>query len=49
MCEVGDEELSGIPPKVQQAVQKQWVHIGYYIDENGVKRKGTIRKEPWQR
>ena len=23
MCEVGDEELSGIPPKVQQAVQKQ--------------------------
>lgn len=49
MCEVGDEELSGIPPKVQQAVQKQWVDIGYYIDENGVKRKGTIRKEPWQR
>ena len=32
-----------------QPVQKQWVDIGYYTDENGVKRKGVIKKNPWQR
>ena len=49
MCEVADEELTGIPPKIVQQVQKQWVDIGYYTDENGIKRKGVIRKNPWQR
>ena len=48
-CEIADEELTGIPPKIVQQVQKQWVDIGYYTDENGIKRKGVIRKNPWQR
>jgi hypothetical protein len=48
MCEIADEELTGIPPRAVQPIQKQWVDIGYYTDENGVKRKGVIKKTPWQ-
>jgi hypothetical protein len=49
MCEVADEELTGIPPKIVQPIKKQWVDIGYYTDENGIKRKGVIKQNPWQR
>ena len=42
MAEVADEELSGIPPTVMNSVSRQWQDIGYYIDENGIKRRGVI-------
>ena len=45
----GDEELTGIPPKIVQPIKKQWVDIGYYTDENGIKRKGVIKQNPWRR
>jgi len=42
MAEIADEELSGITPTVVDSIKSQWKDIGYYIDENGYKRKGII-------
>lgn len=42
MAELADEDLSGVTPTTVQSVNSQWKDIGYYIDENGYKRKGII-------
>ena len=42
MCEIADEELTGIMPKVRNEISKEWRNIGYYTDENGYKRFGVI-------
>lgn len=45
MAELADEELSGIVPKKVENQDDEWYDIGYYIDENGYKRKGRIPKK----
>ena len=42
MCEIADEELSGITPSTVSNVSNEWQNFGYYTDENGIKRKGLI-------
>ena len=42
MCEMVDEELTGINPKVKNEVTKTWKDIGWYIDDRGYKRYGII-------
>lgn len=42
LAEIADEELNGITPSVINSVSKEWQDFGYYIDENGIKRKGLI-------
>ncbi len=42
LAEIADEELSGIVPTSASVVSKEWQDFGYYIDENGIKRKGII-------
>lgn len=42
MCEMADEELTGINPKVKNEVTKTWKDIGWYIDDRGYKRYGII-------
>lgn len=49
MIEIADEELTGLPPTVTRPVAKQWKDFGYYTDENGIKRRGVIKPNPWQR
>lgn len=44
MCEVGDEELSDIIPKVNIQEKKEFRDIGYYKDEKGYTRYGIIPK-----
>lgn len=44
MAELADEELQGIVPrKVEQEVVDE-EEVGYYVDENGIKRWGVIPK-----
>ena len=45
MALLADEELSGIVPKRIENQDEEWYDIGYYIDENGYKRKGRIPKK----
>ena len=45
MAELGDEELSGIIPEERESTSNAWVDFGYYYDENGKKRWGTIQKQ----
>jgi hypothetical protein len=42
MAELADEELTGTTPKQVEKEQEEWYDIGYYIDENGYKRRGRI-------
>lgn len=42
MCELADEELSGIIPKQLTVQTNVWQDIGYYTDESGNKRWGVI-------
>lgn len=42
MCEMADEELTGIHPKVKNEFTKTWKDIGWYIDDRGYKRYGII-------
>ena len=44
MCELADEELSGIVPKVAEPAYAGFKDIGYYKDENGYTRFGVIPK-----
>lgn len=44
MALLADEELQGVVPKQTEIVQDEWSDIGYYIDDNGVKRYGIIPK-----
>ena len=45
MAELGDQELQGIIPKAVENVDDAFQDFGYYRDENGIKRWGTIPKE----
>lgn len=52
-AEIADEAMYEITPSVQQSISKQWQDIGWYIDENGYKRRGiinhnTIPKARWR-
>lgn len=42
MAELGDEELFGNAPRLQQVQNATWKDIGYYVDEYGVKKYGII-------
>lgn len=42
MCMLAEEELMGVSPKSTEVVKDTWQDIGYYYDENGVKRYGVI-------
>ena len=45
MAEIADEDLTGISPTIVSPIKNQWRDIGYYIDENGYKRKGIIPRD----
>ena len=45
MCEVGDEDLNDILPRVAQEQRREFRDIGYYKDENGYTRYGIIPKQ----
>lgn len=45
MCMLADEELNGIVPKQVQKIIPDEDSIGYYTDENGIRRWGVIPKE----
>lgn len=43
-AELGDEDLMGLSPKVQNEIQKTWRDVGWYYDIYGRKRYGVIPK-----
>lgn len=45
MALLADEELQGTVPKVLETVKDTWQDIGFYTDEYGNKRYGTIPKQ----
>lgn len=47
MCEVGDEELSDVLPRVKEPISNEFHDIGYYKDENGYTRFGVIPKNTY--
>lgn len=42
MALLANEELSGRTPKFKEVQEETWQDIGYYTDENGIKRYGII-------
>ena len=42
MAEIADEELTGVTPSTINDSSKEWKDFGFYIDEHGIKRRGTI-------
>ncbi len=44
-CELGDEELSGIPPKEADNGGKKLRLFGYWVDERGIRHKGVIPEQ----
>ena len=44
MAEIADEALMGIDPSKINKIANEWKDIGYFVDENGIKRLGTINK-----
>lgn len=44
MAEIGDETLTGVAPSTVSTAKSQWQDFGWYIDENGYKRRGVIPK-----
>lgn len=47
VCEIADEDMLGRMPK-NESETKVWQDIGYYTDENGIKRYGIIpTKRPY--
>lgn len=40
MCEIGDQELMGIVPRVEEV--EEWSDVGFYKDDRGIKRWGVI-------
>lgn len=44
MAELADEELHDVSPKSVKKEEIEWEDIGFYIDENGIKRYGIIPK-----
>lgn len=41
-AEIGDEDMTGLNPTILNTIKNQWRDIGYYIDENGYRRRGVI-------
>ena len=44
-CEIADEDMSGVTPTTVESVKSQWKDFGWYIDENGYKRRGVIPQQ----
>ena len=44
MCELGDEELSGVAPKQIDDQSNRFQEFGYWTDSFGIKHKGIIPK-----
>ena len=44
MCEIADEELNDILPRVRNLTNTQFQDVGYYKDERGYTRFGVIPK-----
>lgn len=42
MSELADEELHDLSPRAQEQTTVKFQDIGYYYDENGIKRYGVI-------
>ena len=42
VAEIGDEDLMGFAPRIQNEVQKQWKDFGWYTDTYGRKRYGVL-------
>lgn len=42
ICELGDEDMSGLTVGKVDTIKKQWKDIGWYTDEYGRKRRGVI-------
>lgn len=45
MAELGDEEMAGVIPQQVEKYEDEWQDIGWYIDDNGVRRYGVIPKD----
>lgn len=45
MAELGDEELSGVPPKEVDGGGTILKSFGYWVDERGIRHKGVIPQE----
>lgn len=46
MCELADEELSGVvPTQIEDENVSEWQDIGWYTDEKGYKKYGVIPKK----
>lgn len=45
MAELGDEELQGVVPKAVENTDDAFEDFGYYIDERGYRKWGTIPKK----
>ena len=45
MALLADEELKGIIPKKQDDESENWQDVGFYYDENGIRRFGVIPKK----
>jgi hypothetical protein len=41
-AELGDEDLLGFTPKVQNEIKNSWKDFGWFYDFYGRKRYGTI-------
>jgi hypothetical protein len=48
MCEVADEELTGIIPTPVKNKKSDWKDIGWYTDSRGIKRYGVIPGKSWK-
>lgn len=44
MALLADEELQGMIPRKEESVE-EWQDIGFYYDDNGIKRWGIIPKQ----
>lgn len=42
VAEIGDEDLMGFAPRIQNEVQNQWKDFGWYTDSYGRKRYGVL-------
>ena len=45
MALLADEELKGYIPQKEEQDKSDWQDIGFYTDENGIKRYGVIPKK----
>ena len=48
MCEVADEELTGIMPTPVKNKKSEWKDIGWYTDARGIKRYGVLPGKSWK-